>query len=218
MPLGRRAFGSSGRKIYTHTHTHIHTHINAERKAQFNWALQSHAEYIRSNNAPLPRVIITVRELALINALKTTEQFCLIPRLLCKWHVNMNVLAKSKRHFPPATKLPNGRVRRNARFASYLGDWNSLLDSATEDAYEQQLARFTCPGKYPAAAVNYAVDTWLRPYKEQLVACWVNKILHWGHRTTSIVESSHPAMKKFLCSSGGDLATVFTKLKQFWAS
>jgi len=45
-----------------------------------------------------------------------------VARLLCRWHVNMNVLAKGKRFFPAAKKLPNGKIERNPVFKEYLKD------------------------------------------------------------------------------------------------
>ncbi|EAQ92123.1 hypothetical protein CHGG_00358 [Chaetomium globosum CBS 148.51] len=119
--------------------------INAEKEEQYTWALQALREFLTEEDLPLPKLIVTDRELALINALKRHEAFTLVPRLLCRWHVNMNVLAK-----------------------------------------------------------------------ELLVDAWVNKILHFGNRTTSIVESLHAGMKRFISSAGGDLATVFRKLKAYW--
>jgi len=93
-----------------------------------------------------------------------------------------------------------------------------LLNSTTQAEYDEKLASFQRDGKYPREAVSYAVEMWLRDYKELLVTFWVDQIMHWGHRTTSIVESAHAAMKLFLVTSGGDLATVFRRLKQFWRS
>jgi hypothetical protein len=54
-----------------------------------------------------PVSIITNRELALISCLDT--QFPEATHLLCRWHVNMNVLAKTKRHFPALIKDKNRR-------------------------------------------------------------------------------------------------------------
>jgi hypothetical protein len=190
--------------------------INAEAEGQYRWALNALKEFLASESLPLPRVIITDRELALINAFKRDEAFMAIPRLLCRWHVNMNVLAKCKRFFGPATRLPGGKVKRNERFTDFLQDWNHLLTSTTEAVFEERLGSMRRRGKYPEGAVNYAVNTWITPYKKMLVDCWANKIMHFGNRTSSIVESLHAGIKRFIRSAGGDLASVFRKLKQYW--
>ena len=58
--------------------------------------------------------IVTDRELALIKVLDT-----LFPRsihLLCRWHINMNVLAKTKKFFLPLIKDFNSKVKRHLKF------------------------------------------------------------------------------------------------------
>jgi len=90
-----------------------------------------------------------------------------------------------------------------------------MLTSDTEEVFNTRLRSFRS-GKYPTGAVDYAVKTWLTPYKELLVDAWANKILHFGNRTTSVVESLHAGMKVFINSAGGDLATVFRKLRAYW--
>ncbi|KAL6406143.1 uncharacterized protein AUP68_10706 [Ilyonectria robusta] len=49
-----------------------------------------------------PCIIITDRELALMKALKRNPELGAVPHILCRWYVNMNVLAKCKQHFPKA--------------------------------------------------------------------------------------------------------------------
>lgn len=106
--------------------------INAEKEEQYTWALQALREFLIEEDLPLPKLIVTDRELALINALKHHEAFTLVPRLLCRWHVNMNVLAKGKRFFPPAIRLPDGSIKRNERFAAYLKGVTEMLPELQE--------------------------------------------------------------------------------------
>ena len=84
-----------------------------------------------------PISIVTDRELALIKCL---EAFFPHARyLLCRWHVNMNVLAKTKKYFPGPIKGPNGIWTRHPRFQAFLGSWNILLSSTTEEAFDATL-------------------------------------------------------------------------------
>jgi hypothetical protein len=115
-----------------------------------------------------PLSIVTDRELALIRCLKL--QFPSVRHLLCRWHVNMNVLAKTKRWFP-APVIVSGRAVQHPQFQEFLSSWNLLLASLTESIYKRRLAAVT--SKYPASAVKYCTDTWLI-WKEALVACWIN--------------------------------------------
>ena len=64
--------------------------------------------------------IITDRELALINCLDS--QFPESRHLLCQWHVNTNVLAKTKKHFPGPIKDDLGKVKRHPAFQAFLAD------------------------------------------------------------------------------------------------
>lgn len=69
---------------------------------------------------------------------------------------------------------------------------------------------------YPNKAIEYVTQTWLWPWKKKIVRYWVDQQQHFGHTTTSIAESLHSVMKKFIISSGGDLATAFSRLSGFW--
>ena len=99
----------------------------------------------------------------LLNALNNSA-WVSIPHLLCRWHVNMNVLAKARRHFPAATKH-GSEYRRHPTFKAFLKEWNALLASVTEDDFNKNLAKFRTPGRHPDAAVDYAVATWIEPWK-----------------------------------------------------
>jgi hypothetical protein len=56
-----------------------------------------------------PSSIVTDRELALIHCLNT--QFPESQYILCHWHVNMNVLAKTKRWFPGPIRDASSMIR-----------------------------------------------------------------------------------------------------------
>jgi hypothetical protein len=64
-----------------------------------------------------PLSIVTDREIALIKALRT--YFPSSQHLLCRWHVNMNVLAKTKKFFPALVKVGD-KVVRYPQFQQFL--------------------------------------------------------------------------------------------------
>ncbi|KAL7940733.1 hypothetical protein V8C42DRAFT_207178 [Trichoderma barbatum] len=138
-----------------------------------------------------------------------------IPHILCRWHVSMNVLAKCKGYFPKAIKL-NNQLQWNKLFQQFLNKWNSLISSSSADSFNEKLEAFQQPRCYPKPAVDYIMKTWLQPWKDKITAFQVDRHRHFGHSTTSIVESMHAAIKRFLWSSQGDLATAFQKLELFW--
>ena len=111
-----------------------------------------------------PVSIVTDRELALIDYLDI--QFPESTHLLCRWHVNINVLAKTKKHFPGPIKDANGTVKRHPFFQAFLVCWNTLLASTEEQTYNDLLQDMR--SKYPAEAMTYCESTWLL-WKEKLV-------------------------------------------------
>jgi hypothetical protein len=159
-----------------------------------------------------PSSIVTDRDLALIKSLNT--RFPDSQHILCRWHVNMNVLAKTKKWFPAPVRDSSGVIRRHPQFQEFIQSWNTLLASPTEYIYNQELSKFKA--KYPTAAVKYCTNTWLL-WKENLVACYINQHCHFGITVTSPIEGCHATMKAVLQRGHGDLKGVFDKLKLFWA-
>ena len=59
--------------------------------------------------------------------------------------------------------------------------------------YETQLGLMHAT--FPAASMRYVETTWLT-FKEKLFAAFLRNKRHYGHVTTSRVESAHAALKK----------------------
>ncbi|KAM4055563.1 MULE transposase [Hirsutella rhossiliensis] len=190
--------------------------MSGETKEDYDWALSQFERLLCDNSIDQrPRVTITDRDLALIKALNTNRLFHPLPHILCRWHINKNVLAKTKRHFPPGLRNADGRVMRAPEFTAFIKDWNSLVRSPTKEEFKENLQKLQ-GGRHPAAAVTYATNTWIVPWKEKFVVCFIDQHRHFGHTTTSIIESLHATMKRTVWSSTGDLSTVFRGLHRFW--
>jgi hypothetical protein len=187
--------------------------LSSEKEADYKWAIQQLQEVMANNTIQQPSAIVTDRELALIRCL--AAQFPQAYRILCRWHVNMNVLAKTKRFFPGPIRHDNGRIARHPAFQEFLSAWNTLLVSPTEDDYERQLCEMRA--KFPAQAMSYCENTWLI-WKENLVSCWINQFNHFGVIVTSPIEGCHATMKKYLQRGHHDLRGVFIKLEMFWTA
>ena len=97
-----------------------------------------------------PISIVTDREIALIKCIDL--QFPSVRHLLCRWHVNMNVLAKTKKYFPGPIKDNNGNWARHPQFQAFLISWNGLLASTTEQQYDDRLQDIHI--QFPSAAVS----------------------------------------------------------------
>jgi hypothetical protein len=161
----------------------------------------------------MPLMIIIDRELALLNALEAS--FTSSRHILCQWHINMNVLAKTRRFFPAATHSTEGSIPvRHPSFDAFLKEWANLLSSSTLDQFNTRLASFQA-GTHPIGAVQYAVKTWI-PWKEKIVSFWVDQYPHFGNTTTSRLEGLHAVMKQYIRVSTGDLKGVFHRLQLFW--
>ena len=76
--------------------------------------------------------------------------------LLCRWHININVVVKTKKHFKTET------------YNAFYTAWTAVIDSVSEEEYIEKLAELQTQGRYPAIAVKYVVKTWL-VWKEKIV-------------------------------------------------
>ena len=101
-------------------------YMEAEREGNYAWALGVLQSIIGED--VLPDVIVTDRELSLMKAINSV-----LPNarhLLCKWHINKNVLAKCK-------KL----IETKEKWEIFILYWNLLVHSSTEQEYIDHLRK-----------------------------------------------------------------------------
>ena len=91
--------------------------LSRETENDYNWSLDYLRDIMAQNSIEEPVSMVTDRELALIKSLNT--RFPYSQYLLYCWHVNINVLAKTKQYFPGPTQV-NGRPVRHPRFQEFL--------------------------------------------------------------------------------------------------
>jgi MULE transposase domain len=163
-----------------------------EKESDYNWAIDYMWDIMAEHSIEEPSSIVIDRELALMWCLDT--RFPGSQHILCRWYINMNVLAKTKRWFPAPVRV-NGIIQRHSQFQDFIRSWNTLLASPTEQIYNQKLAEMQT--KYPIGAVRYYTDTWLL-WKENLVACYINQHYHFGVTVTSPIEGWHASLKAYL--------------------
>jgi hypothetical protein len=168
-----------------------------EQEESYKWTLQTFFSWL--NHSPFPPVLCTDRDLALLGAIKSI--YPRSPHLLCVWHINKNVLAKTKQHFSS-----------NEEFEAFIQSWKSLINSSTIIEYQNQLAKFeTNFSQIAPAALRYVKDTWLT-YKEMFIRAWIGQYLHLGNWATSRVEGSHAILKQYIGASTGDILFVFERI------
>jgi histone-lysine N-methyltransferase SETD2 len=91
-----------------------------EQEESYKWTLQTFFSWL--NPLPFPPVLCTDRDLALLGAIKAI--YPKSPHLLCVWHINKNVLAKTKQYFSS-----------NEEFEAFILSWKSLINSSSVIEY-----------------------------------------------------------------------------------
>ncbi|KAL5149723.1 hypothetical protein HKD37_13G036485 [Glycine soja] len=145
-------------------------------------------------NDCLPIVIVTNRDLTLMNAVKIVFPEC--TNLLCRFHIDKNVKAKCK-----------SLIGQKNVWDYVMDNWGTLVDCPSEQQFAESLQKFQIAFSSWPMFVDY--DTWIIPHKEKFITAWTNKVMHLGNTTTNRVESAHWALKRVLQNSLGDLCSVW---------
>lgn len=145
-------------------------YIHAEKEENYVWALSRLKSVM--NEDYLPSVIVTDRELALMNAVRWV--FPAAQHLLCRWHINKAVLGKCRRLFDDQEK-----------FKKFMKSWNTLVFSDTILAYERHLHELERDYQKYDEVLAYVKGIWLNEYKERFVEAWTNNYMHLGTMTSN---------------------------------
>ncbi|XP_076955051.1 PKS-NRPS hybrid synthetase cheA-like [Bidens hawaiensis] len=173
--------------------------MHNEKTVNYTWVLN--CLKLTLDKCMLPRVIVTDRELALVNACK--EVFPDAAQLLCRWHIEQNIFRRC-RNF----------VRSRGDWDKFSSLWKSLVDSATLESYTENyqiLESFLI--KFPRVS-DYVNKNWLKEYKKMFVSLWIDQHLNFGENTTNRVESAHAKLKKFLETSNSGFDKFVTCVDQ----
>ena len=174
--------------------------LSGETEEDYTWALERLKALYEQCGRVFPSVILTDRCVAVMNAAST-----LFPSTtyLCVWHANKAVLARCQPVFQTAEE-----------WGEFYTCWFSILGSPTEEVYKERLKEFE--KKYALTnleQVGYIKETWLLPYKEKLVAAWVDQQAHFGNTATSRVEGIHALLKSYLKRSTFDLFEAWKAIR-----
>ena len=121
-------------------------------------------------------VIVTDRDLALMNAVKTVFPEC--TNLLCRFHIDKNVKAKCK-----------SQIGQKNAWEYVMDAWESLVDCPSEHQFDDFLKKFEISRSPWPMFVDYVNETWIIPHKEKFVIAWTNKVMHLGNITTNNYEN-----------------------------
>ena len=79
--------------------------LSGEKESDYNWAIDYLLNIMAEHSIEVPSSIVTDRDLDLI---------------LYHWHVNMNVLAKTKKWFPAPIRDTSGVYHRHPQFQEFI--------------------------------------------------------------------------------------------------
>ena len=167
--------------------------LSNENDGSYTWALNQLA-YIYGENAP--EVIMTDRELGLINAIKVV--YPNVNHMLCWVHILRKCQEK-------ALKLTGNLETAN----KFMYECRGLLESRSVDSYERRRRGLWARWSHVVDLMPYLDITWLNKHKEKMVRAWTDTAHHFGTRSTNRVESAHWVLKRTLQSSVGDFGCVF---------
>jgi MULE transposase domain len=183
--------------------------IGGQAQEWYQWVIQQFKELLRLKRITAPRLLITDREAALMNALD--EEFPHTPSLICRWHANKDVLAYVR------TKLgqirdEHGQAHNSERTDEFMKLYYRAIGAETEEAFTETC---TMLGQNSRICAAYLEKNWWL-YKEKLVAFWTNKHPHFGNQAASRLEGAHACLKRWLGSSRNDLYGLIQCIEPFW--
>ncbi|KAH1238587.1 putative protein FAR1-RELATED SEQUENCE 10 [Glycine max] len=146
-------------------------YLEAERVNNIVWALERFRDlFLRHDRLPL--VIVTDRDLALMNAVKTV--FPESTNLLCRFHIDKNVKAKCK-----------SLIGEKNMWDYVMDSWGTLVDCPSEHEFHESHQKFQVACSPWPMFIDYVNDTWIIPHKEKFITAWTNKVMHLGNTTTN---------------------------------
>ena len=158
----------------------------------YTWALKCFSSVISVHEITPPEVLMTDRELALMNAIE--DVFPNSTHMLCTWHIEKNILTN-------ATQL----IKDQDLVRKILSHWSNLIKISTPSEFYSSFSRFAAI--YPGEFIEYVEKTWI-PLAPRFANAWTKKITHFDHRTSSRIESSHSYIKTHLLNSQASLPEV----------
>ncbi|KAG5517280.1 hypothetical protein RHGRI_037885 [Rhododendron griersonianum] len=170
--------------------------IECEKEENYTWVLEKLKGMMDADT--LPVVIVTDRELALMNAIISV--FPHATNLLCRFHISKNVLAKCMKMFDDKT------------WEEFSCSWGLVVLSASVTQYEERLRVLKRDFQMFPTALDYVEKNWLIPYKERFVGAWTDKVMHFGNLTSNRAESAHAALKHQLEHSQCNFDNIWEKM------
>ena len=184
--------------------------LDRENTEAFVWALEQLQLLQQEYNIAPPAIIITDRDLACLNALG--QVYPRVPSLVCTWHMHKDIERWARQHFD----LPSS----SQTTAALIPDSTTQLAHLAQQALHARTERdFVLRQKeillLSPEAASYLQREWWQ-YREHCAQHCLQDVLHFGYSTSSWIESSHAALKRWLNNSRYDLLGVVEQFQHFW--
>jgi len=176
--------------------------IQSEKEPFYRFILRDLHDIYRQLNLPDPRVVLTDKEKALMNAIEA--EFPFTKCMLCIWHVNKNILAKARAFLRRDTLSlfrdndPQFLPRLKEKEKAMLGLWMSVVYAGTlpdmEEAWRKFQAEYNT--EMYAEVVMYIKSEWMESdTARRLLHAYTSSYLHLGNQATSRGEAAHWCLK-----------------------
>ena len=177
--------------------------LRHEERSDYQWAMNCLLKLLQQEKIKDPKVMLTDRELALINAI--SDVFPDTQHLLCIWHINKNVLSNCKLLF-----------ETKEDWDTFNTMWQRVVYAhtveASEEAWEVLVKAYETTERSP---IPYLRENWIETtIKRKFLACYSNQTMHFGNTVTSMVEGAHHCLKQALGTSTGDMKHVVDEMEK----
>lgn len=175
--------------------------IETEGEEDFVWILEQLTALFKALGLNEPWVIVTDKDLALMNAIKIV--YPRINHLLCLCHINKNILKNCKPSF-----------ETQEQWQEFLAAWYRVVYAPTKDECEEAWKNLAEEYEEDYSdECDYIHETWLVRWARRFCKAYTNKVTHFGTCTTSRVEGGPCVLKAKLKCSTGDLIAVVEGLE-----
>lgn len=188
-----------------------------ETEPDYQWALERVALLLYEPTGRSPKVFLSDNEAACRNACATIWPG--IPKLLCLWHINKNVLDKLQKYFRqangPFDLTEEEKAEQRERREVFMRLWNRVNFAHSEAEYEERWSAFKQEYREYTALIAY-LQANQYPQRKEVAYAWTSQFRHYGNITTSKLESAHYQAKSSLLHNQGHLLDVVDKLENYW--
>jgi len=145
--------------------------LSNEKQNNFTWALERLRGLFMTSKGG-PQVIVTDRDLALMNVVGTVFPECY--HLLCRFHIQKYVQAKCKM-----------LVNSIDAWDVVLQAWENVMDCEDKLKFNDCVNRLELVCQSWPVLFEYVNDSWIIPYNKYFVKAWTNKVMHLGNTTSN---------------------------------